>query len=137
MASAALEGTLLDPIAGLYSTNASAPLGDRNGLRSRYRFGLYSHCGYVNESSHGSCSNHTAGRPYHPYEAMTADMRSNYSTLTANIFQTFDGNIGFQDSKTLGNYTTAAYYLILLATICVALAFLLYVVRQVTRQTSN
>lgn len=117
----------MDPIAGLYATNASQPLGNRTGLRQSYHFGLYSHCGYVNESSAGSCSNHTIGRKYQPYEALTIDMRANYSTLTNNILETFNDHINFQDSKTLGNYTVAAYYLILLATIIVALAFILCV----------
>jgi len=126
---AALEGTLLDPIAGLYATNASEPLGNRTGLRQLYIFGLYSHCGFVNESSAGSCSNHTIGRKYHPYEALTTDMRSNYSTLTDNILETFTEDIGFQDSKTLGSYTVAAYYLILLATVMAALVFILGVLR--------
>jgi len=126
----ALEGTLFDPINGLYGTNASAPLAQGNGLRQRYRFGLYGYCGFVNESSHGKCSNQTAARKYHPYDALKADMASNYSSLTDNIFETHkDGHSGFQDSGTLGNYTSSAYYLILLGTICVALSFLLGILR--------
>jgi hypothetical protein len=113
---------------GLYGLNASEPVGESKGLREGYRFGLYSYCGFVNTSGHGSCSNETIARKYNPYNAIKADMGTNYSSLTDSILETYqEGHTGFQASSTLGNYTTAAYYLILLATICVGLAFILCV----------
>jgi len=106
-----------DPIEGLYTTNASAPLGVQAGLRQIYEFGLYSHCAYVNATS-GICSNITAANRFTPYDAITSDMASNYSQDTDSILTGFT----FRNSSYLGEQSKAAYYLILLATICTVLA---------------
>jgi len=106
-----------DPIEGLYTTNASAPLGVQAGLRQLYEFGLYSHCAYVNATA-GICSNITAANRFTPYDAITGDMAANYSQDTNSILTGFT----FRNSAYLGEQSKAAYYLILLATICTALA---------------
>lgn len=106
-----------DPINGLYTSNATAPLGTQAGLRIIYEFGLYSYCAYVNTSA-GACSNTTVASKFLPYEAITSDMLANYSQMTNSILQ----GTTIHDSGYLGSQSKAAYYLILLGSICAALA---------------
>ncbi|KAF8649867.1 hypothetical protein AX16_005629 [Volvariella volvacea WC 439] len=121
----ALHDALLVPIEGLYTDNASIPLQQRLGIRNYYNFGLYSYCGYINDTV-GTCTNRTTAALFQPYEALTMDMRSNYSVITRAIL--FD-NTRFADSENLGTLTRAAYYTLLLGTICAALAFILGVLK--------
>ncbi|KAG7099573.1 hypothetical protein E1B28_001403 [Marasmius oreades] len=115
---AALTTAFLNEIVGLYTSNATAPLGARAGLRQFYQFGLYSHCAFVNETA-GLCSNTTVAHRFRPYDYITEDMASNYSTSTDAIIV----GTAFRDSDSLDQSSKAAYYLILLGTIAVALAF--------------
>lgn len=108
----ALYAAFSDPILGLYTNNASAPLNVRAGLRQLYKFGLYSHCAYVNETA-GLCANTTAGYEFQPYTVITSDMLSNYSGYTAAIIH----NSTFANSSSLGGSTRSAYYLLLLGAI--------------------
>ncbi|KIY51329.1 hypothetical protein FISHEDRAFT_37365 [Fistulina hepatica ATCC 64428] len=120
---AALTHALLDPIDGLYATNASAPLGKQKGLRDIYQWGLYSYCAYLDIRSNdtqGVCGNQTIGNQFRPYNALTGDMLSNYSAITYYIMY----GTTFYDSKYLGQSTKAAYWMLLLGTITAALAFL-------------
>ncbi|PIL29659.1 hypothetical protein GSI_08296 [Ganoderma sinense ZZ0214-1] len=114
-----LEAALGDPIGGLYAKNASAPLQAKEGIRDIYKFGLYSYCGYLN-GSEGVCSNVSAANRFQPFTVITADMLSNYTGLTTALIT--EGT--FIDSTYLGNFTNAAYYLILIGTISAALAFI-------------
>jgi len=106
-----------DPVNGLYTYNASAPLGVNAGLRQLYSFGLYSHCAYVNSTA-GTCSNTTVARKFTPYDVVTSDMAFNYSQTTDTVLQ----NTLFHNSDYLGTESKAAYYVILLGSICAALA---------------
>lgn len=101
-----------DPILGLYTNNASAPLNARAGLRQLYKFGLYKHCAYVNETA-GLCTNGTAAYGFQPYTVITGDMLSNYSGYTNAIIN----NATFANSSSLGNNSRSAYYLLLLGAI--------------------
>ena len=114
-----LEAALGDPIGGLYAENASAPLQAMDGIRDFYKFGLYSHCGYLN-GSHGVCSNVSAANRFQPFTVITADMLSNYTRVTTALIT--EGT--FIDSNYLGNFTNGAYYLILIGTVAAALAFI-------------
>ncbi|KAI0961173.1 hypothetical protein AcV7_000344 [Taiwanofungus camphoratus] len=114
-----LAGALGDPIEGLYTYNASAPLQERKGLRQVYEFGLYSYCAYVNKT-HGTCSNHSTADRFEPYNVITADMFTNYSSLTDALIA--DSNTTFTDSSYLGEFSNGAYYPLLIGTICAALA---------------
>lgn len=106
---------------GLYTSNASAPLQAGLGLRQFYKFGLYSYCGYISEKE-GTCGNHTIGEQFTPFDAVVSDMLpQNYSILTANLIP---GNVTLRDSKYLGQSTKAAYWMLLLGTLCAALALL-------------
>lgn len=117
--SAGLEARLGDPIGGLYTSNASAPLQASAGLRQFYEFGLYSYCGYV-DAVNGTCTNSTTARRYEPFDALTADMIANYTQITEAIIK----GTSFQDDNYQASTSKAAYYLLLLGTICAGLAFL-------------
>lgn len=104
----ALSSSLSEPILGLYTDNASAPLDVRAGLQQVYKFGIYSHCAYVSKTA-GSCTGvHTAYK-FQPYTVITNDMLSNYSDYTDVIIR----NATFADSSSLGKNSRAAYYLLL------------------------
>ncbi|KII93928.1 hypothetical protein PLICRDRAFT_26950 [Plicaturopsis crispa FD-325 SS-3] len=113
-----------DPIDGLYTFNASAPLQVKAGLRQSYQFGLYSYCAYT-EANLGTCSNETVANRFEPYLAITSDMFSNYSQFTDAII----GNTTLNDTSYLKNSSKAAYYLILLGSICAALALFTGVIK--------
>lgn len=114
-----LAGALGDPIEGLYTTNYTAPLQARAGLRNFYDFGLYSYCAYTN-GSHGTCSKSYTANRFQPYADITADMGANYSSLTDALIT----NVTFVDSSYLGSFTNGAWYLLLIGTICAASALL-------------
>ncbi|TFK36801.1 actin cortical patch SUR7/pH-response regulator pali [Crucibulum laeve] len=116
----ALQAAIPDTLFGIYTTNASAPLGDGIGLRQLYKFGLYSHCAYV-DSKNGTCANQTIGEQFRPYDAVTSDLPANYSLITASILPS---DITFRDSKYLGQSSKAAYWMLLLGTICTAIALI-------------
>lgn len=114
-----LYAALSDPIHGLYTTNASAPLQQQAGLRNYYDWGLYGYCAYVNTTA-GTCSNMTAANRFQPYNVITSDMLGNYSSFTDYIITSGT----FIDSPYLGNFTNGAYYLLLIGTVCAALALI-------------
>ncbi|KAI0004202.1 hypothetical protein BJV74DRAFT_809761 [Russula compacta] len=109
-----------DPITGLYASNASAPLEAQAGIRQAYKFGLYSYCGYLNNTA-GICTNTVMADKYQPYNALLADMSLNYSALTIFII---NGTSSFE-SQSIGSHTRSATYLILIGTICAFLAFVI------------
>lgn len=93
------------------------------GIRENYKFGLYSYCGYVNGS--GICSNTSAATRWEPFSVIVADMRSNYSGVTTALIT--EGT--FIDSDYLGEFTKGAYYLIIIGSVCAAMALLTLVAR--------
>ncbi|KAI6045077.1 actin cortical patch SUR7/pH-response regulator pali [Pisolithus marmoratus] len=113
----ALNLAFKDPIQGLYTDDASLPLGQGLGLRQEYKFGLYSYCAYVAGSA-GTCSNHTVASRFEPYNAITADMMLNYSQYSNYIF----ADTTFQNSSYLGYNSHVAYYFLLLGTLFASLA---------------
>ncbi|KAJ3559596.1 hypothetical protein NM688_g237 [Phlebia brevispora] len=106
-----------DPVDGLYTDNASAPLLQQAGLRTLYDFGLYSYCAYVNDT-HGTCSSHVTAMKLQPFTDIIGDMPSNYSSITTALIPSFT----FVDSQYLGEFSRGAYYLLLLGTVSTALA---------------
>ena len=118
----ALNNALFDPILGLYTNNASLPLQQGLGLRQYYEFGLYSYCGYINSTA-GTCGNHTAATPFHPYEAITSDMLSNFSSITTVILT----NTTLINSKYLGESSGSAYWTLLFGTLLTAVTIVMYV----------
>jgi len=108
-----------DPLFGLYTTNASTPLEQHLGLRQEYKFGLYNHCAYVNDTA-GLCSNSSAGDRFEPFNAIVGDMLPNFTSISTVLL----ANATFTDSDYLGNFSNGAYYLLLIGSICAALALL-------------
>ncbi|KAG1773039.1 actin cortical patch SUR7/pH-response regulator pali [Suillus occidentalis] len=121
----ALSEAILDPDQGLYTTNYTSPLGQRNGLRQIYEFGLYSYCAYVNSSA-GTCTNRTIADNFEPYVAMTSDMFTNYSQYSDTMF----ANTTFINSSYLAYNSRVAYYFILLGTIFATIALFTGVARR-------
>ncbi|TFK57646.1 hypothetical protein OE88DRAFT_1671778 [Heliocybe sulcata] len=122
----ALYAALGDPVQGLYADNASAPLAAEAGLRNLYEYGLYSYCVYV-ELPQGTCSNSSAATRFEPFSAMTSDMIGNWSFITEGLIPS---NIGFRNSGSLGSLSNSAYYLLILGSICAALAFFLGIAKR-------
>ncbi|KIK49557.1 hypothetical protein CY34DRAFT_796987 [Suillus luteus UH-Slu-Lm8-n1] len=121
----ALSEAILDPDQGLYTTNYTSPLGQRNGLRQIYEFGLYSYCAYVNSSA-GTCTNRTIADNFEPYVALTSDMFTNYSQYSDTMF----ANTTFINSSYLAYNSRVAYYFILLGTIFATIALFTGVARR-------
>ncbi|KAG1826253.1 actin cortical patch SUR7/pH-response regulator pali [Suillus subaureus] len=113
----ALNESIFNPIGGLYTTNYTSPLGEHNGLRQFYDFGLYSYCAYVNSSA-GTCTNHTIANNFEPYTAMKSDMLANYSQYSDSMFV----NTTFVNSAYLAYNSRVAYYFILIGTIFATIA---------------
>jgi hypothetical protein len=113
----ALNESILNPIGGLYTTNYTSPLGEQNGLRQFYDFGLYSYCAYVNSSA-GTCTNHTIANNFEPYLAMKSDMLTNYTQYSNSMFV----NTTFINSAYLAYNSRVAYYFILIGTILATIA---------------
>jgi hypothetical protein len=120
----ALFSAFSDPILGLYTNNATAPLNARAGLRQLYKFGLYTHCAYVNKTA-GLCTNTTAAYEFQPYVVITSDMLSNYSGYTDAIIH----NATFADSSSLGKSSRSAYYLLLLGSILATISLVTGVIK--------
>ena len=88
-------------------------------MRQIYKFGLYSHCAYVNKTA-GLCTGvHTAYK-FQPCTAITNDMLSNYSDYTDSLVH----DATFADSSSLGRSSRAAYYLLLFGLILSTISIL-------------
>ena len=122
----ALQTAIGDPVEGLYTTNASISMGTHSGLRPLYNFGLYSYCSYI-DSKDGQCSNSSVAFQLQPYSVVLADMPTNYSGLTQGFVPS---DLTFTNSHYLGEFSRAAYYLLLMGSICAALAMLMWVTHQ-------
>ncbi|EKM60817.1 uncharacterized protein PHACADRAFT_246980 [Phanerochaete carnosa HHB-10118-sp] len=114
--------TAPDPVQGLYTDNASTPLSQHLGLRNFYEFGLYRYCAYVN-SSHGTCSPRVTADKLQPYEAVISDMPEQYTIITDALISELPPTT-FSNSQYLGEFSRAAYYLLLLGSVASGLAFL-------------
>ena len=97
-----------DPVDGLYTTNATVPLAEGAGLRQLYKFGLYSYCAYL-EDGEGTCSNRTTALQFQPYDVVLDDMSGRFSSLTRALV---DDQLTFTNSRYLGEFSRAAYYLL-------------------------
>ncbi|KAG1783624.1 hypothetical protein EV702DRAFT_1054667 [Suillus placidus] len=121
----ALHKVITDPVQGLYTTNYTSPLGQQNGLRQIYEFGLYSYCAYVNSSA-GTCTNHTIADKFEPFIAITSDMLYNYTQYCDTMFV----NTTFINSSYLAYNSRVAYYFILIGTIFATIALFTGVARR-------
>lgn len=119
--SLALQNAIGDPVEDLYTTNASAPIAEQAGLRELYQFGLYSYCAYVDHVQ-GACSNKSAAFQLEPFSDVLADMSARFSGITRGFIP---GDLTFTNDHYLGEFSRAAYYLLLMGSICAALAVIL------------
>ncbi|KAJ3551455.1 hypothetical protein NP233_g13079 [Leucocoprinus birnbaumii] len=117
---AAAHFVIVDTVLNLYTDNASAPLEEGAGLRQLYKFGLYSHCAYVNDTA-GRCGNETIGNQFKPYDALLNDMPANWSIFSQSFIP---DNTTFTNSEFLGHNSKAAYWMLLLGMLCGAAAFI-------------
>jgi len=108
-----------DPVDGLYTENASAPLQQDAGLRQLYAWGLYSYCAYT-APEQGICSNTSIGHKVLPFDALLADVPVRYQAETKFIISPSS----FTDGGFLGSLSRGGYYLCLIGTILTALSML-------------
>jgi len=106
-----------DPVDGLYTQNASAPLQQEAGLRQLYAWGFYSYCAYTSPEQ-GICSNTTIGHKFLPFDTLLADVPARYQAETKFIITP----TSFTDSRFLGSLSRGGYYLGLIGTVLTALA---------------
>jgi len=64
---------------------------------------------------------------FEPLDTVTADMQTNYSTLTNDILS--GTPVTFQNDSYLASYSRSAYFLLLIGTICTALSFVIGVIK--------
>jgi hypothetical protein len=127
-----VSSAIFNNVTDLYTTNASAPLNEQAGLRDSYEFGFYSYCAYVSDNG-GICSNRTTAHAFKPFDAVSADMPQIYRVISGTSIIPL--NLTFKDSKYTGQTSKAAYWMILLGTICAALTLITFV--QLTLVTSG
>ncbi|PPQ99578.1 hypothetical protein CVT24_005366 [Panaeolus cyanescens] len=108
----------------VYATNGSLPLQANAGIRQIYHFGLYRYCAYVDSDSSGLCGNHTTGYKLNPFTVIAADAPPLVLPLTLPIPSVKEAAAAgaFFDDRYLGQSTKAAYWMILIATVCTVLA---------------
>jgi hypothetical protein len=116
-----VSSAIFNNVTDLYTTNASAPLNEQAGLRDSYEFGFYSYCAYVSDNG-GICSNRTTAHAFKPFDAVSADMPQIYRVISGTSIIPL--NLTFKDSKYTGQTSKAAYWMILLGTICAALTLI-------------
>ncbi|KDQ20393.1 hypothetical protein BOTBODRAFT_26399 [Botryobasidium botryosum FD-172 SS1] len=122
----AMEAGTGDPAPGLFTNNATAPLWQGLGLRQEYLWGFYGHCAYTNLSHGlGICSNKTFGAKFTPFDVMLGDTPPRYNVFTQFIVPTTT----FKDSGYLGTFYNAAFWLIFIATLAMAVSLVTGVIK--------
>lgn len=117
-----------DPVYGLYDNfNATAPLAAGLGLRQYYQFGLYSYC--ASTPANGSiCAKEKIAAGFTPYTALISDMLTNHSVLTtAMLSQLTPPTKFYYDADSINMLSNVGYYMLLLGTVCAAVALFWYV----------
>ncbi|KAF9056080.1 actin cortical patch SUR7/pH-response regulator pali [Panaeolus papilionaceus] len=110
----------------VYASNGSLPLQANNGIRQIYHFGLYRYCAYVDSDEAGLCGNHTTGYKLNPFTVMAADAPPLVLPVTLPIPDVKESKSAnaFFDDRYLGQSSKAAYWMILIGTICTVLALI-------------
>ncbi|EST09976.1 Actin cortical patch SUR7/pH-response regulator PalI [Kalmanozyma brasiliensis GHG001] len=100
----------------IFAQDQSSPVGQGNGIKDDYQWGLYNYCaGEVNGDSR-SCSQRNFGFEFLPADAVLSDTpQGDRQTL-----QNFLPESTFRDSGYLGRFSKAAMYLIFIGS-CLAL----------------
>ncbi|CEH19465.1 Actin cortical patch SUR7/pH-response regulator PalI [Ceraceosorus bombacis] len=108
-------------VSGVYASDQSSPLGQSQGLRNTYQWGLYNYCGGQNEDQNRACvdSSFGSGR-FQPAETIYADLPTEYQSL----FNQTVSQGTFADSSYLGRFSHAAFYLVFVGTVLAGVTFL-------------
>lgn len=109
----------VEPINGLYTQDHSASLGESAGLRQIYKYGVRSHCAYVNKVD-GVCARATTAAVFQPYAAITSDMPLNYSQFSNAVIPVST----FRNNDYLGSFSRTASYMLLLGFVFIGATFI-------------
>lgn len=110
---------------GLYNSS-NYTIGTVGGLQPWYSWGLYSVCGYpLNDSFTGGCSNTSLAHAFTPFETIIEDTPTRFNTPVTFFISNSEGVETFINSGYFRSITRIAFYLLFLATIMVAVAFLM------------
>ena len=104
----------------LYAQNQADALGQGNGIRNDYQWGLYNLCAGQASGTDRACTERHFGFEFQPVEAILADAPQDARQQIQNFLPANT----FTDSKYLGDYSKPAMYLIFVGS---CLAFLAWV----------
>lgn len=107
-------------VSNLYASSASSPVGQGNGLKQDYQWGLYSYCAGQESGSQRACSERSFGFEFVPVEAILADAPQDARQPIRELLP--EGT--FSNSKYLGDYSKPAMYLIFIGSCLAALAWI-------------
>ncbi|KAJ1031720.1 hypothetical protein NDA13_002109 [Ustilago tritici] len=107
-------------VANLYTNDPDSPVGQGNGVRQSYQWGLYNYCAGQPSGDDRSCSQRNFGFEWLPVDAILRDAPQD----ARQQIQNFLPESTFRDSKYLGDYSKPAMYLIFIG---FCLAFLAWV----------
>ncbi|KAJ9476803.1 Integral membrane protein [Pseudozyma hubeiensis] len=103
-------------VGDLYASSQSSPVGQGNGLKEDYQWGLYNYCAGQESGSQRSCSQRNFGFEFLPVDAILADAPQDARQQIQNFLPAST----FRDSKYLGDFSKPAMYLIFIGS-CLAL----------------
>lgn len=107
-------------IGNLYASSQSSPVGQGNGIKNDYQWGLYSYCGGQESGSERACTQRQFGFEFLPVDAILSDAPQD----ARQEIQNFLPQGTFRDSGYLGDYSKPAMYLIFIGS---CLAFIAWV----------
>lgn len=91
------------------------PIGQNNGIRPLYAWGLYNYCGGSTDYEVLRCSPSKFGFTFNIVQAVADDIPANISNINLPAIE---------NQSSITNYTRAAFYLLFVGTILVGVAFL-------------
>ncbi|WFD24884.1 hypothetical protein MEQU1_003590 [Malassezia equina] len=102
----------------LMTKSFTSPLGQGQGLREQYSWGLYNYCGGSSDFEQVACEDKSFGHRINVPQAIQADMPSGKSSAATGQYP---------DQDNINSYTRAAFYLLFVGTIIAGVAFLVSV----------
>ncbi|KAG8997731.1 hypothetical protein FRB94_014045 [Tulasnella sp. JGI-2019a] len=112
---------------GLYTSNVSAPLGEGNGLRQLYSWGIYGFCAFLSPGhSQGTCGNQTFGNGFTPFDVILSDVPEAYVEYTRVLVPDASA---FKNSAYLSNLTKSGFDLLFVGTLAAFVALVTGLIR--------